>query len=159
MSSAKKIEANRRNAQKSSGPKSDEGKSRSRLNALKHGMRANLLVLPGEDAEACQGRVDGWTDSLKPRNEAEQYLAERAARISLQLDRIERAHLARLTANINNAAADAAAGVTQPEGEGEDVLTLGWRLFWDARGPLSLYPHYPLGPLHEAGRLLVGRRQ
>ena len=91
MSSEKKIEANRRNGRKSAGPKSDEGKSRSRLNALKHGMRANLLVLPGEDAEACQGRVDGWIDSLKPRNEAEQYLAERAARISLQLDRIERA--------------------------------------------------------------------
>ncbi len=149
MSSEKKIEANRRNGRKSSGPKSDEGKSRSRLNALKHGMRANLLVLPGEDAEACQGRVDGWIDSLKPRNEAEQYLAERAARISLQLDRIERAHLARLTANINNAAA----GVAQPEaeGEGEDVLTLGWRLFWSTRGPLSLYPHTQLGPLPKPG--------
>jgi hypothetical protein len=110
-------------------------------------MRANLLVLPGEDAEACQGRVDGWIDSLKPRNEAEQYLAERAARISLQLDRIERAHLARLTANINNAAA----GVAQPEAEGEDVLTLGWRLFWSARGPLSLYPHTQLGPLPKPG--------
>jgi len=158
MASAQKIEANRRNGQKSSGPKSDEGKSRSRLNALKHGMRANLLVLPGEDAEGCQGRVDAWTDSLKPRNEAEQYLAERAARITLQLDRIERAHVARLTANINNAAA----GVTQPEGEGEgeDVLTLGWRLFWDARGPLSLYPHYPNRRLfYGADRLLVGRRQ
>jgi hypothetical protein len=149
MSSEKKIEANRRNGRKSAGPKSDEGKKRSRLNALKHGMRANLLVLPGEDAEACQGRVDGWIDSLKPRNEAEQYLAERAARISLQLDRIERAHLARLTANINNAAA----GVAQPEaeGEGEDVLTLGWRLFWSARGPLSLYPHTQLGPLPKPG--------
>ena len=78
-------------------------------------MRANLLVLPGEDAEACQGRVDGWIDSLGPRNEAEQYLAERAARISLQLDRVERAYLARVTVNINNAAADAAAGVKPKE--------------------------------------------
>ena len=147
MVSENKIEANRRNAQKSTGPKSAEGKSRSRLNGLKHGMRANLLVLPGEDAEACQGRVDGWIDSLKPRDEAEQYLAERAARISLQLDRIERAHLARLTANINNAAAR----VPQPEAEGEDVLTLGWRLFWSARGPLSLYPHTQLGPLAKPG--------
>jgi hypothetical protein len=144
MASANKTEANRRNAQKSSGPKSAEGKSRSRLNALKHGMRANLLVLPGEDAEACQGRVDAWTDSLKPRNEAEDYLAQRAARLTLQLDRIERAYVARVTADLNNAAADAAAGVTQPEAEGEDVRTLGWRLFWDARGSLSLYPHYPI---------------
>ena len=143
MASEKKIEANRRNAQKSTGPKSAEGKSRSRFNALKHGMRANLLVLPGEDALACQGRVDGWIDSLKPRNEAEQYLVDRAARVSWQLDRIERAHVARLTANINNATADAALGLNQPEGEGEDVLMLGSRLFWDTRGPLSLYPHAP----------------
>ena len=135
MSSAKKTEANRRNAQKSSGPQQIDGKSRSRLNALKHGMRANLLlVLPGEDAEACQARVDAWTDSLEPRNEAERYLAERTARITLQLDRIERAYVARVSANINNAAADAAAGVTQPEGDGEDVLKLGWRLFWDCAG-------------------------
>ena len=46
--------------------------------------------------------------------------------------------MARLSANIYNAAA----GVTQPA-EGEDVLMLGWRLFWDARGPLPLYPHNP----------------
>ncbi len=137
MSSETKTEANRRNAQKSSGPKTNEGKSRSRLNALKHGMRANLLVLPGEDREACQARVDAWTDSLGPRNEAERYLAERTARITLQLDRIERAHVARVSINMNNAAA----GVTEPEAEGEDALTLGWRLFWDERGPLALYPH------------------
>ena len=112
-SSEKKIEANRRNAQKSTGPKSAEGKSRSRLNALKHGMRATLLVLPGEDAEAFQGRVDAWTDDLKPRNQVEQYLVDRAARVSWQLDRIERAYVARLSANINNAAAEG--GVTQPE--------------------------------------------
>ena len=95
MSSERKIEANRRNAEKSCGPRSDEGKSRSRLNALKHGMRAKILVLPGEDQEACQGRVDGWIDSLGPRNDVEHYLAERAARITLQLDRIERAYVAR----------------------------------------------------------------
>src|SRR5271165_5434518 len=137
MSSQKKIEANRRNAERSAGPKSQDGKCRSRLNGLKHGMRANLLVLPGEDREACQARVDGWLESLGPRNEAERYLAERSARITLQLDRIERAHLARVSININNAAA----GRTGPEADGEDVLTLGWRLFWDARGPLALYPH------------------
>ena len=138
MASEKKIEANRRNAQKSTGPKSAEGKSQSRFNALKHGMRANLLVLPGEDGEEFQARVDGWTDDLKPRNQREQYLIERAARVSWQLDRIERAYVARLSANIYNAAA----GVTQPA-EGEDVLMLGTRLFWDARGPLPLYPHNP----------------
>ena len=137
MASEKKIEANRRNAQKSTGPKSAEGKSQSRFNALKHGMRANLLVLPGEDGEEFQARVDGWTDDLKPRNQREQYLIERAARVSWQLDRIKRTYVARLSANIYNAAA----GVTQPA-EGEDVLMLGWRLFWDARA-VAVVPSQP----------------
>jgi hypothetical protein len=135
--SEKKMEANRRNAQKSTGPKSDEGKSRSRLNGLKHGMRASLLILPGENAEDFSERVDDWIDDLKPRNRVEHYLVDRAARVSWQLDRIERAYVARLTANINAASA----GVTQTGGD--DVLELGQRLFWDARGPIALYPHLP----------------
>jgi len=103
-------------------------------------MTATLPVLPGEDAEAPHGRIDAWTVELRPRNEIEKYLAERAAQVSWQLDRVERAHVARLSANINNAAT----GVRQPEED--DILMLGWRLFWDARGPLPLNPHFPCQP-------------
>jgi hypothetical protein len=135
MISDAKIEANRRNAKKSKGPTSDEGKVRSRLNALKHGMRANLLVLPGEDPEALKARVDAWTADLRPRNEVEQYLVDRAAAVSWQLDRVDRAHVARLTSNIRSAATELA------RAEQDDVLVLGRRLFWDERGPMPLYPH------------------
>ena len=38
MASARQIEANRRNAQKSTGPKSEQGKQATRLNGLKHGL-------------------------------------------------------------------------------------------------------------------------
>jgi hypothetical protein len=103
---------------------------RSRLNALKHGARAALPVLPGEDAGAFQGRIGAWTDDLRPRNEAEKYLAERAARLSWQLDRVKRARVARLPANICRAADKA-------QREEGDVAALGGRLFWDRRGVLA----------------------
>jgi hypothetical protein len=42
--STKRAEANRRNAQHSTGPRSPEAKNRTRLNALKHGMRAKTPI-------------------------------------------------------------------------------------------------------------------
>ena len=48
---SKRAEASRHNGRKSRGPKTAEGKSRSRFNALNHGMRAKTIVLPGEDAD------------------------------------------------------------------------------------------------------------
>jgi hypothetical protein len=50
MSSLKQIEANRRNALKSTGPTSDEGKERSRCNAVRHGLTAETVIADLEDA-------------------------------------------------------------------------------------------------------------
>jgi hypothetical protein len=138
MISDKKIEANRRNAQKSTGPKSEEGKERSRFNAFKHGMRALLPVMPGEDEDEFAARVDAWTADLKPRSDVERFLVDRAAGASWQLDRVERAHVARLTANI----LEATSGVPQIQADAE-AAALGGRLFWDDRGPMPSYPHTP----------------
>jgi hypothetical protein len=46
MPSSKKVTANRRNAQRSTGPRTAVGKSRSRLNALKHGLAIPAAALP-----------------------------------------------------------------------------------------------------------------
>ena len=51
MTSDKKAQANRRNALKSTGPKTPEGKTAVRLNALKHGLLSRETLLPGEDEE------------------------------------------------------------------------------------------------------------
>jgi hypothetical protein len=54
MSSLKQIEANRRNALKSTGPTTPEGKERSRGNALRHGLTAQTVIAALEDAEDYQ---------------------------------------------------------------------------------------------------------
>jgi hypothetical protein len=50
MSSLKQIEANRRNALKSTGPSTREGKERSRRNAVRHGLAAETVIADLEDA-------------------------------------------------------------------------------------------------------------
>jgi hypothetical protein len=54
MSSLKQIEANRRNALKSTGPTTPEGKERSCRNALRHGLTAETVIATLEDAEDYQ---------------------------------------------------------------------------------------------------------
>jgi hypothetical protein len=51
MSSLKQIAANRRNALRSTGPTTPEGKERSRCNALRHGLTAETVIAALEDAE------------------------------------------------------------------------------------------------------------
>ena len=71
MATIKQIEANRRNAQQSTGPKTPEGKAAVRLNALRHGLRARTVVLPGEQPEEFQQLCDDleteWPPQLQNR--------------------------------------------------------------------------------------------
>jgi hypothetical protein len=52
MTSFRQIEANRRNALKSTGPKTEDGKRQSRCNAVRHGLTAETVIGALEDADA-----------------------------------------------------------------------------------------------------------
>jgi hypothetical protein len=77
MTSEKKAQANRRNALKSTGPKTPEGKAAVRLNALRHGLRSEEILLPGEDEEALRELGERLRDELQPAGELENLLVDR----------------------------------------------------------------------------------
>ena len=106
MASAAQIEANRRNAQKSTGPKTDEGKARVRRNAFKHGMTARTImpVLPQEDPKDLEDRTQQAITAMKPRNPLELDLVRRAVRLSGEIDRAERVGTAHLAHRVRMAA-------------------------------------------------------
>lgn len=71
-----RAEANRHNAQLSTGPKSAQGKSRVRLNGLRHGLTGNTVLMPGEDRTAYQTFVSKTVEALAPEGAAERALAQ-----------------------------------------------------------------------------------
>ena len=103
MTSLARTEANRRNAQKSTGPKSVEGKARSRMNALKHGLCAETVTLPTEYAQAYEDHIGAWMNDWKPPTETRRFLVERAAVAAWRLNRCVRVESTRLSARVHEA--------------------------------------------------------
>src|ERR1035437_546258 len=66
MSTLRQIEANRRNAQNSTGPTSVAGKATSSMNALKTGIHAKSLVLPSEDQADLDQLIDEYHNHHRP---------------------------------------------------------------------------------------------
>jgi len=89
MTSKKKTAANRRNARKSSGPKTAAGKARASMNAVRHGLRARTVVLPSENREDFDEILTGLQDQYQPQNKAELYLVDQAAIAQWKLVRAE----------------------------------------------------------------------
>ena len=88
-SSARKIEANRRNAARSTGPKSSEGKEKSRRNGWKHGMAA-VVVVPEEETAAFEAARAEWTRQFGPENVVEESLVEQMAAADVRMKRCAR---------------------------------------------------------------------
>ncbi len=76
------------------GPKTVAGKAKSRANAVKHGLRCQVVEPPDQRAKIAE-RVAEWTDAMKPADPLQRWLVARAATASVRLDRcVERENLA-----------------------------------------------------------------
>jgi hypothetical protein len=90
MATTAQIQANRLNAQKSTGPRTAEGKERASQNAVKHGLLAREAVIQGEDPEEFEIYREGMIEELAPAGMVEEMLAERVVGLSWRLRRAER---------------------------------------------------------------------
>jgi hypothetical protein len=83
--------ANIRNAQSSTGPRTEAGKNISKFNNLRWGCYAKELIIPGESAEALQERCERWEQDLRPLSEPERYEVFNAVHATWRQDRMRRA--------------------------------------------------------------------
>ncbi len=85
MATEKQMEANRRNAALSTGPKTEEGKAQSRANAVTHGLTAKSF-LPKEQQEAAEKRYSAWTLTFRPEDEYQECELACAVEASLRVE-------------------------------------------------------------------------
>jgi hypothetical protein len=116
--SAARILANQANATRSTGPKTPEGKARSRANSFKHGMTGEGIVLSNEDAAEVDRRLAAFEAELKPSGEIGRALVRRAAVLSVRMDRGVSQETAHLSERVRQAEADFLA----PEGLDEGAV-------------------------------------
>jgi hypothetical protein len=87
MTSLRQIEANRRNAQLSTGPVTEEGKKSSRLNAVRHGLTAETVIDALEDAEDYAAFELAVTSDFDAQSAVERELVLRLASLLWRLRR------------------------------------------------------------------------
>src|SRR5260370_24501365 len=89
MATIKQIDANRRNALHSTGPRTPEGKAAVSLNPLRYGLRARSLILPNESpadfTELCEDVEAEW----QPQSRTEQFYLQQMAISHWKLSRME----------------------------------------------------------------------
>jgi hypothetical protein len=88
MATDAQINANRRNAQKSTGPKTPEGKARSRRNRLQHGLTAQTCMLEDEDPADLLELLGELREKFDPQDTDEDFLLERMAKARFRYERI-----------------------------------------------------------------------
>jgi hypothetical protein len=82
------MNANRENAKKSTGPRSDAGKANSSRNATKHGLTSANPLLPGEEPDGLQRLRDDLYGRFRPVGEGEELLVTRIADLQWRLSRV-----------------------------------------------------------------------
>jgi hypothetical protein len=100
------LKANLANANKSTGPKTSEGKTISRQNALKHGLAGRGIVTPEADQEEIACRVERLNAEMNPRTPTGVVLIVQMATLSVRMERGAQQELAALAMHVRHAEDD-----------------------------------------------------
>ena len=100
MTARAQIKANRNNAKKSTGPRTEQGKTRSATNALKHGLLARDTVLPGEDPADFDSQLSALEADIQPANSLEFELVRQIADAQWRMRRLTRLETGFLAASL-----------------------------------------------------------
>jgi hypothetical protein len=134
MTTEAQVAANRVNAQKSTGPRTAEGKAAVTQNAVKHGLRAQAVVLPGEDGYEYARYHGQMQEQLQPADVQEIELAERIVGLSWRLRRAGRYHDAVFEALYDRQATEMAAATPEAGEPDTSDRVLGRMLLADFSG-------------------------
>jgi hypothetical protein len=149
MATQSQIDANRINAQKSTGPKTPEGKANSRRNGLLHGLTAKTCMLDGEDPDELTGIHADLSDKHQPQDTEEDFLVERMAKARCRYNRIMplEAAIFNIRLTVDQAPKEVVAALSQ---EGQRA----WAYLRDANGgnALSKLSRYETALLREYDR-------
>ena len=89
MPAPKPTEKNRQTPNPNGGPRTQAGKQKSRLNALRHGLTGQTILLPGEDEQIYLTFTKEYFEALNPEGTLERQLAQTAADTQWRLNRIK----------------------------------------------------------------------
>lgn len=121
MTTSKQAKANKLNGEKSTGPKTPQGKAKASGNAIRHGIFSTRMLLADEDPQAFQLLLEGLQQSLRPAGSLELALVERIAISLWRQQRLVRAESAaielgrRLDAKTNRQDVEIALGMVYPD--------------------------------------------
>jgi hypothetical protein len=83
-----RAQINRNNASHSTGPQTFEGRRRSALNALCHGLTGQTVVMPSEDLEAYQRHIQSFVNEYHPQGATETHLVQSLADAAWRINRV-----------------------------------------------------------------------
>ena len=134
-----RIEANRANAQQSTGPRTTEGKQRAALNALRHGLTGHTIVMPSEDLTAYQRHTQSFVDEYQPKTATEKHLVQSLSDIVWRLNRIPALENNLLALGLNEN--DHRVNTTHPEADAALAMALSLREQNRTFAALSMHGH------------------